>query len=164
MTAILTASGTSIFTYRGSLDFLDSQTSFASIFPHPIPTLLGSSATSSVVVNTTSVVSRMNQFIDQCKFSAFLPIFRTDYVGTVDRNDATSLLATVKSIKELKMARRDPASGKWIHCTPDDLYAQYSLLTPLFPSGISLWGFNLATQFLDALSSDVYDLLSTNPL
>ena len=57
------------------------------------------------------------------------------------------------------MASCDFATGKWTSLTPDDLYQEYSLLTPLLPADVSLWGFNLVSQFQDALSLDLLGAL-----
>jgi hypothetical protein len=158
MSAVLAADGSSEFTYRGSLDFLELQSCFDTVFPHPTPSQFGYSNSSSVL-DTNSIPTAISCFVDQCKFVVFVPIFRTDYVGTADRNDATSLQATVRAIKDLRMSSRDSTTGKWINITPDDLYHQYSLLTPLLPSNVALWGFNLVSQFQDALSPDLLDAL-----
>ena len=39
----------------------------------------------------------------------------------------------------------------------------YADLTPLLPSKVSLWGLNLVSKFMDALSHDLQEALSTNP-
>ena len=145
--------------YFGSLDVLDFQSVFDSTFPQPVPILLSSSSAVGSSIDSTSVHDTINAFVDQCKFHCFVPIFRTDYVGTSDRNDAASLHATAQALKKLSMSYRNPTSGHWIHLTPNDLFAEYAILTPLLPSNVSLWGFNLVTQFHDSLSTDLQELL-----
>jgi hypothetical protein len=62
------------------------------------------------------------------------------------------------------MAYRHHSSGHWVNLTPDELFAEYAELTPLLPNNVSLWGLNLVTQFLDALSLDLQEALQTDPL
>jgi hypothetical protein len=58
------------------------------------------------------------------------------------------------------MSYRNWTYGHWIHLTPDNLFAEYTILTPLLPSNVSLWGFNLVTQFHDdSLCADLQELL-----
>jgi hypothetical protein len=159
MTAVLASGGSSGgFSYHGSLDFLDHQPTFDSTFPTPTP-LLVTASNIGASVDTISIRTAMNLFVDQCKFCVFVPIFRCDYVGTADRNDSMSLHATVQSLKKLSMSHRNSASGQWTNLTPDELFAEYSALTPLLPNRVALWGLNLVTQFHDALSSDLQEML-----
>ena len=159
MTAVLASTVASGSSYYGSLDFLDSQSVFDLTFPNPLPLRVIPSSTTSLSVDSLSLQQSLTAFIDQCKFQVFLPIFRSDYVGTADRNDAASLHATVQALKKLSMSYRNPANGHWLNLTPDELYAEYSALTPLLPARVSLWGMNLVSQFHDALSPDLQDLL-----
>jgi hypothetical protein len=158
MAAALASGSAGGHSYYGSLNFLDSQAVFDLVFPHPIPTLIVASSTSSSV-DSNSVRDVITTFANQCKFQLFVPIFWTDYVGTADRNDSASLQATVHALKKLAMSSRHPTSGQWINLTPDDLFAEYSVLTPLLPTNVSLWGLNLVTQFHDGLSPDLQDLI-----
>jgi hypothetical protein len=159
MTAVLVTAGTSGSSYYGSLDFLDSQASFDLTFHRPAPLLVTVSPTVGLLIDSISPPASLNTFLDQCKFRVFIPIFRSDYVGTADRDDAASLHATVQALKKHAMTSRHPVSGHWINLTPDELYAAYAELTPLLPNKVSLWGLNLVTQFHDALSPDLQDLL-----
>jgi hypothetical protein len=102
----------------------------------------------------------IHALIDQCKSQVFLPILRSNYIGTAkNRDDAASLHATVQSLKKYSMSFRNPTSGQWTNRTPDELFAEYANLTPLLPPDVSLWGLNLVTQFHDALFSDLQELL-----
>jgi hypothetical protein len=158
MQAVLAIAGTGGFTYHGSLDFLDNQATFDAIFPNPMPVTLSSSVTSSCTIDSTSVIKVITSFVDQCKFLVFLPLLRTDYVGIADRNNAKALGQIVKAIKLLKMSSCNPG-GTWSNLTPDELFAEYSLLTPMLLTNVSLWGFNLVTQFHDGLSTDIQEML-----
>ena len=71
-------------------------------FQPPVPLSIVSASVSTVI----------HAFIDQCKFQVFLPIFRSDYVGTANRDDAASLHATVQSLKKYSMPFRNPTSGQ----------------------------------------------------
>jgi hypothetical protein len=106
----------------------------------------------------------LNKFLDLCKFHLFVPIYRSDYVGTFDRDDAASLHATIQSLKKHAMSSRNPVSGHWVNLTPDELFAAYQEITPLLPNRVSLWGLNLVTQFFDALSFDLQEAIQTDPL
>ena len=57
------------------------------------------------------------------------------------------------------MSYRNLFNGHWLTLTPDELYAEYSTLTPLPPTNVSLWGLNLVTQYHDALLPDLQELL-----
>jgi hypothetical protein len=57
------------------------------------------------------------------------------------------------------MTSRHPTTGHWLNLSPDELYSAYSNLTPLLPPRVSLWGFNLVTQFHDALSFELQELI-----
>jgi hypothetical protein len=122
MQSVLTPSLRSGASYFGSLDFLDSQSAFDLLFPYPVP-LLVTPSSSSVSIDSTSLLVDLNSFLDRCKFRLFVPIFRYDYVGSSDRNDAASLHATIQALKKLSMSSRNTASGHWVNLTPDELYA-----------------------------------------
>ena len=162
MSAVLASTTDSSSSYFGSLEFLDSQSEFDRTFPNPIPLIIPPSTSNRSVplsIDSASVSTVIHSFIDQCKFQVFLPIFRSDYVGTANRDDAASLHATVQSLKKYSMSFRNPTSGQWTNLTPDELFAEYANLTPLLPPDVSLWGLNLVTQFHDALSLDLQELL-----
>jgi hypothetical protein len=163
MSAVLASSTASRSSYFGSLDFLDCQATFDSTFPKPVP-LLVTISSNGVSLDSLSLSVSLNKFIDHCKFHLFVPIFRSDYVGTFIRDDAASLHATLQALKKPAMSYRHSTSGHWINLTPDELFAAYTDLTPLLPTQISLWGLNLVTQFFDALSSDLQESIHTDPL
>ena len=163
MTAVLKTSKTSGSSFHGSLDFLDSQPAFQTTFPQPVPLLVSITSSSAVSVDSHSLSVALNKFLDLCKFHLFIPIYRSDYVGTFDRNDAASLHATIQSLKKHAMSSRNPASGHWVNLTPDELFAAYQEITPLLPNRVSLWGLNLVTQFFDALSFDLQEAIQTDP-
>ena len=162
MTAVLAATHTSSSSYFGSLGFLDSQVVFDSVFPNPVP-LLVTPSPHGATVDSTSLLKGLLAFVDCCKFTLFVPIFRCDYVGTADRDDAASLHATIHALKRPSMSYRNPTSGHWINLTPDELFAAYAELTPLLPNNVSLWGLNLVTQYHDALSHDIQEALQNDP-
>ena len=151
------------FTYHGPLDFLDSQTSFDSLFSPPAPVRLTVASTGVPTLDSISAARAITAFVDNCKFRIFIPIFRSDYVGTADRNDAASLHATVQALKKLSMSSRHPTSGSWINLSPDELFAEYNILTPLLPADVSLWGLNLVSQYHDSLSADLQELILGDP-
>jgi hypothetical protein len=100
MHAVLASAGSSCSSYFGSLDFLDSQSAFNTIFPHPVPLLFLNSSTG-VTIDSISLSVILDKFLDRCKFHLFVPIFRFDYVGTFARDDAASLQATISALKRL---------------------------------------------------------------
>jgi hypothetical protein len=100
MAAILASSnGSSLsgHSYYGSLDFLGCQKSFNLICPHPTPLLLSVSHSGKPTVDTVTISANISTFTDRCKFELFIPLFRTNYVGTADRNDANSLHASIQA-------------------------------------------------------------------
>jgi hypothetical protein len=160
--ASITGSALSGHSFYGSLDFLDAQTSFDTVFPHPSPILLSLTTAGTPTIDTTTISSTINTFANRCKFELFIPLFRTDYVGTAGHDDTASLYATVQAIKKLSMSYRHPQTGSWVNWTPDELFAAYGTLIPLLPSRVQLWGFNLVNQYHDSLSPDIQDLIVTN--
>jgi len=47
--------------------------------------------------------------------------------------------------------------------TPDELFDEYAAsLTPLLPPNVSLWGLNLVSQYHDALSLELQEVLSVD--
>jgi hypothetical protein len=110
MSAVLAPSTASSSSYFGSLDFLDSQSAFDSTFPHPVPFLV-TTTSPGVSVDSLSLLVALNHFINQCKFCLFVPIFRSDYVGTFDQDDCVSLHATLQALMKNGMSYRHPASG-----------------------------------------------------
>jgi hypothetical protein len=161
MTAVLASTSASSSSYFGTLDFLDSQSTFDAVFTSPVPLLVTPSA-ASASVDSLLLLAALIAFIDRCKFQLFVPIFCCDYVGTTNRDSAASLHATILALKRPSMSYRHPTSGHWLHLTPNKLFAAYADLTPLLPNKVSLWGLNLVTQFLDALSPDLQEALQTN--
>jgi hypothetical protein len=132
MSAVLASSSASGSSYFGSLGFLDSQAEFDSTFPQPVPLLVSVSTTTGLSVDSLSLVAALNLFLDRCKFQIFLPIFRSDYVGTTNRDDAASLHATVQALKRHAMTSRNPVSGHWINLTSLMSYMQLTPNLPLF--------------------------------
>jgi hypothetical protein len=163
MTAVLSSTTPSGSSYYGSLNFLDSQSAFDLSFPHPIPLRVVTLSTATLSIDSLLLQKSITAFVDQCKFRIFVPIFCSDYVGTTNRNDAASLNATNKALKQLFTSSCNPSNGQWLNLTPNELYAKYSTLTPLLPVRVSLWGMNLVTQFHDALSPDLQELLLADP-
>ena len=162
MSAVLTSTRSSGSSFFGTLDFLDSQSAFDLVFPRPVPLSVTASPTGATVDSISLPIS-LEKFLDQCKFHLFIPIFRSDYVGTFARDDAASLQATVTALKKLAMSSRHPSSGAWINLHPDEVFAAYSNLIPLLPFKVSVWGLNLVTQYFDALSVELQDALHVDP-
>jgi hypothetical protein len=154
VTAALTATSSSRSSHFGLLNFLDYQPAFVSIFPNLAPLLLTASA-AGVSIDSLSLPSSITKFLDRCKFSLFVPIFRSGYVGAFARDDAASLQATVSSIKKIAMSSRHPTSGAWVNMQPEEVFAACSDLIPLLPSQVSVWGLNLVTQHFDSLSMEL---------
>ena len=149
------------------LKFLDFQAEFDCTFPNPpIPLFVTPSLSKlsiSLSVDSTSASTVIHTFIDQCKFQVFLlPIYRSNYVGTANHNDATSLHTTVQTLKKFSLPFRNPTSDHWINLTPDELFDEYANLTPLLPPNVSLWGLNLVSQYHDALSPELQEVLSVD--
>lgn len=135
---------------------MDKQEIFNKVFPNPTPIAI-------TQADTATIATTIAAFVDCAKFSAFVPIFCKDYVGTPDRNDAMSLAHIVKALKKLAMSSRNPSNRAWTNLSPDKLFAKYSSLTPMLPNNVLLWGLNLVSQFHDGLLSEIQDLLGDDP-
>jgi hypothetical protein len=140
MATVLASPTASRSSYFGPLEFIDSQAAFDSTFPKPVP-LLVTTSSNGVSIDSLSLSVALNQFLDQCKFYLFVPIFRSDYVGTLARDDSASLHATLQALK--KSSCRGPP---WLG--PDELFAVYNDLTPLLPNNVSLWGLKSSNPIL----------------
>jgi hypothetical protein len=77
MSAALATIGSSTggHSYFGSLDFLDSQSAFATTFPRPTPLLLVHTSRNHMTIDLLTVNTALHKFVDQCKFYLFIPIF-----------------------------------------------------------------------------------------
>jgi len=153
--------------YFGSLKFLDFQAEFDCTFPNPIPLFITpapSELSIPLSIDSTSALTAIPTFIDQCKFQVFLLIYHSDYVSTANCDDAASRHATVQTLKKFSMSFRNPTSGHWTNLPPDELFDVYSNLTPLLPPNVSLWGLNLVSQYYNALSLDLQEVLSVGPI
>jgi hypothetical protein len=128
MQAVLATSRTSRSSYFGPLDFLDSQVAFDAAFPNKIP-LIVTSSTSGVSVDSSAILLDLLAFVDRCKFHLFVPIFRVDYVGTADRDDAAALHATIQALKRPAMSYRHAITGHWSILPP----MSSSSCTPTLP-------------------------------
>ena len=62
---------------------------------------------------------------DRCKFHLFIPIIRSDYMGTFARNNDASLQVRVSVLKKLSMSFHNPSSGAWVTMHPDEVFAAY---------------------------------------
>ena len=168
MTAVLASTNESSSSYFGYLEFLDFQAEFDRTFPNPTPLFITPAPSDLSVplsIDSTSAPTVIHNFIDQCKFQVFLPIYCSDYVGTANRDDTASLHATVQTLKKLSLSFRNPTSDHWTNLTPDELYDEYANLTPLLSPNVSLcWGLNLVSQYHDALSLELQEVLSVNPM
>jgi hypothetical protein len=92
-------------------------------------------------------------------------IYHSNYVDTANRDDAaSSLRATVQTLKKFAMSFRNPTSGRWTNLTSDELFDLYSNLTPLLPPNVSLWGLNLVSQYYNALSLELQEVSSVDPM
>ena len=130
MTAVLASTNDSGSSYFGSLEFLDFQAEFDHTFPNPIPLFITPAPSDLSVplsIDSTSSSTVIHNFIDQCKFQVFLPIYCSNYVGTANRDDAASLHATIRTFKKFSMSFRNPTSGHWTNLTPDELFDEYTI-------------------------------------
>jgi hypothetical protein len=151
MAAVLAYAGFSTsggHSYYGTLDFLDTQSCFDSTFPHATPLLVSSATLGTIVVDSVAVATTINTFVGQCKFQLFIPIFRTGYIGTADRNDAASLHATVQAIKKLAMSYRNPVSGHWVNLTPTIYLPSTQPSLPFSPTTVNYGASSLSRSFM----------------
>ena len=119
--------------YLGSLDFMDSQTSFDSMFGNtPVMLRVTRRAAGSCATEETEyLATRINTYCDLCQLHLFCSIVKLQFVGTVDYDTHRMMHNIYLTLFELKLVYK--SHGKLITLTPDTLYQQFIELSPLLP-------------------------------
>jgi hypothetical protein len=116
-------------TYLGSLSFLDDQTTFDATFPNPLP--FEEDGSPSDRTCSTSVSSRIKQFLDRCEFDLFATILHLDYVGTTSATNSASIRQIGERLRRLRTVFQ--VHGQPCHCSVDDLFVNTWRRSPFYP-------------------------------
>jgi hypothetical protein len=141
--------------FCGSLDFLDTQSLFDTVFPplarRPIFVVKPALAPPITLLDTDAQVSDAIQACtSECRMLVFKAVIRLDYIGHHDPASANHLQVTVKRLRNLSL--KFNIRGVTVHGNPDMLFDKYLALTPLLPAAhLNIGGINLFTQFWHAL-------------
>jgi hypothetical protein len=159
MARILTSSDPgSLPTYLGSLNFLDDQDTFDSVFPAPLP--LDEDGQPCDRTCSTSVSSRIKDFLGRCELDLFADILRLDYVGS----DSATSPETIRQISD-RLSRLSivyQSRGQTHTCRVDDLFKKYLSEVPVLPDDTRLWGFTLTNYFWSALPEEMQSRITEN--
>ena len=148
----------SLPTYLGSLNFLDDQDTFDSVFPAPLP--LDEDGQPCDRTCSTSVSSRIKDFLGRCELDLFANILRLDYVGS----DSTTSPETIRQISD-RLSRLSivyQSRGQTHTCRVDDLFKKYLSEVPVLPDDTRLWGFTLTNYFWSALPEEMQSRITEN--
>jgi len=120
-----------VTTYVGSLDFLDSQASFDSIFRNtPVMLRVTRRATGSCATEETEYLAkRIKTYCDVCQLHLFCSIVNLQFVGTEDYDTHRMMHDIYLALSELKLVYK--SQGKLVTLTPDTLYQQFIEFSPL---------------------------------
>ena len=148
-----------VTTYLGSLDFMDSQTSFDSIFGNtPVMLRVTRRAVGSCATEETEyLATRINTYCDLCQLHLFCSIVKLQFVGTVDYDTHRMMHNIYLTLFELKLVYK--SHGKLITLTPDTLYQQFIEFSPLLPPNATTSSFSLVTLFYNALSVELQETI-----
>jgi hypothetical protein len=107
--------------YLGSLNFLDNQDTFDSVFPSPLP--LDKNGQPCDRTYSAYVSSRIKEFLGRCELDLFTDILRLDYIGS----DSATSPKTIRQISDrldcLSIVYQ--ACGQTHTCRVDDLFKKY---------------------------------------
>ena len=155
---LTTATSSAQPSFCGTLDFLDSQILFDSVFPtiDRKPLFLSHSphASSTAAISTDDAETALQACISECRMLVFKSMIRLDYIGHHNFGSADHLQMTVKRLRllSLKFNHR----GIAIDGNPDMLFDKYLALIPLLPAThVNIWGINLFSQFWSCLGDDL---------
>jgi hypothetical protein len=151
------AASSAILSFAGTLDFLDSQPLFDSLFSpldrDPIVTL--HQATTSTATDDATAATAIQRCLSDCRMLVFQSVIRLDHIG--HHNFATSdhLQLAVKRLRNLTLksnAGREVA----VDGNPDMLFDECLALIPLLPAThVNFLGINLFAQFWTALGDEL---------
>ena len=147
-----------VTTYFGSLDFLDNQTSFDSVFGKT-PILLHVNRQSTInagesIENTNAIPKMLHNFFLNCKYDVFIAICRDDYVGAnYLPNDSHAVQAICSKIQSYTMSYTVGTVAKVCH--PNDLYTRYLSLATSLPKNSNCWNIVLCTTYYNALTDNL---------
>ena len=121
--------------YFGSLEFLDTQTTFDVIFGIE-PVILDTQLASN---NSVSYLEHIHVYADTYIMDVFLDICRDDYVGGVNNGSKKKLVYEIcKSILDIRQDYTTPRNSKAME-SPDKLYSRHIRVVAGLPHDVSLW-------------------------
>jgi len=147
-------------TYLGSLNFLDDQETFDSVFPLPTP--LEENGNPSDHKVAASVANRLADFLGSCKLSLFAHVLRTNYVGSNTVSNPETIRQISDRLSWLSIVYQ--ARGQTHTCRVDDLFKKYLSEVPILPNDTRLWGFTLPNYFWSALPEEMQCRITANKL
>jgi len=135
-------------TYLGSLDFLDNQRSFDSVFgTTPVMIHLSKrAAVTCAIEDTEYLASKMTNYCDICQLHLFCDIVKLQYVGTETYDTHRMLHDIYLALSDLRLVSK--VNGETISLTPDTLYQRFIEFSPLLPPNATSWSFSLVTSFI----------------
>ena len=114
-----------VTTYLGSLEFLDCQTTFDSIFgPTPIMLRVSKRAAGTYTTEETDyLANKLNKYCDLCQLHLFCSIIELQLVGTKTYNTHRMMDDIYLALSGLKL--NFVHDKKYVSITPDTLYQRY---------------------------------------
>jgi hypothetical protein len=159
MACILASSDPGLLpTYLGSLNFLDDQDTFNSVFPAPLP--LDKNGQPCDRTCSTSVSSRIKDFLGCCELDLFADILRLDYVGSDSATSPKTIHRISDHLSRLSIIYQ--SCGQTHTCRVDDLFKKYLSEVPVLPNDTRLWGFTLTNYFWSALPEEMQSRIMEN--
>ena len=123
-------SSVGVTTYLGSLNFLDRQVSFNSIFGL-YPAILRVSkrvADTCVIEDTEYLATRLTKYCDLCQFHLFCSIIELKFVGTENYDTYGMMHDIYSALSRLTLVSK--VNGKIIFLVPDALYQRFIEFSP----------------------------------
>ena len=146
-----------VMTYTGPLDFLDSQSSFDTVFGDDPTMLRLASRNKGVCASKDTEYLRLKviAFSNLIRLHIFCDSIQLRYVGT-ENYDSQKMLADISlTLSKLKMTYI--LRNKKISLTPDDFFSRFTEYLPLLSPNAMTWSFCLVTLFFHAIPSELQE-------
>ena len=136
-----------VTTYLGSLEFLDCQITFDSIFGKA-PTMVRVSkkaAKTCATEDTDYLANKINKYCDLCQLHLFCSIIELQFVGMKKYDTHRMIHDIYLALSGLKLNFMH--GKKKISITPDTLYQRFIEFSPLLLPNTTAWSFSFVTLF-----------------
>ncbi len=151
------------YSYFGTLEFVDDQDCFDSVFgQHPIMLRVTDQSTAAASgrvtasVDSTSAAEELHAYLERCEFDAFVALCEADYVGIVDKDHEQRATQEVcKRILQLKQVFKPARSNTVTTLHPAKLFDRYLVHVSALPDDASTWSIFLCRSFYDALTIEL---------